>query len=169
MLNETNLEFVLAPREEAVNMIAHLISAMLIGYSSFNIAVHAPSKKDMLMAGITNTIPEELAGVWHVTKIANFDLPTGAEVTVEFQGNTIGGIAACRRYSAEIAIEGALLNQREMSLRGKDDCDEAFLIAEQKIIGAVQLSDRYQLTDDGLLTLLSQNFVQVTARRDATQ
>ncbi|MEX0339187.1 MAG: META domain-containing protein [Arenibacterium sp.] len=103
-----------------------------------------------------------LEGNWTVVEMAYGDIPEDAEVTIDFTPGWMRGIAACNPYRAEVSFDGAMFNQGEIYLPGRE-CSIELEEAEEKFIAALELCDNYRLEENGDLALLAQSNVMIRA------
>jgi heat shock protein HslJ len=101
-----------------------------------------------------------------VDSIDGAPLSAAAEVDITFdmaQGR-VSGKSACNRYTGAVSLtgEGLSFGNAAGTMMA---CPEDLMAVEQAFLGGLSRIDRFDLTADGALQLISADQVVITARR----
>lgn len=116
------------------------------------------------MANAKDNTMGGLAGKWAVTEIAFAELPAEASVTMVFADDRISGRAACNIYEADIVVEDGKFNLGPMEM-GNEECGTELLEAEVNFLRVLERTNRFEIAEDGELTLFALDFTMLKARR----
>ena len=106
----------------------------------------------------------QLAGTWVVTEIAGAEIPSGPDITLEFNGYQLGGVSSCNSFEAAVNFTdiGVWFGPIDA---GSEVCDEAKMAAEAALFKALAMVDRYEVDEYDNLTFYGANVMALRARR----
>lgn len=100
-----------------------------------------------------------LSGNWRLANMTSGDLPTPmlpvGELTVEFSGDRIGGSGGCNRFMGGYKVQGDELSIGPLASTFKA-CEQAIMTQETQYLAALQAAQRYEIDEQGHLTIFYQ-------------
>ncbi|XPM57975.2 MAG: META domain-containing protein [Leptolyngbya sp. IPPAS B-1204] len=100
-----------------------------------------------------------LAGNWRLANMTEDPTPTpmvpAGELTVEFAGDRISGSGGCNRFTGSFNTEGNQLQVSPLASTFKA-CEQSIMDQETRYLTALQGAQRYELDDQGQLTIFYQ-------------
>jgi heat shock protein HslJ len=105
-----------------------------------------------------------LGGDWAVTTLGGLPLPPGAEVTLGFTEERIGGRSGCNRYSAALDLAGEELRIGPAAAT-KMACAPERMQTEAAFFAALAAATSVTLARDGTLELTGGDSTLIRARR----
>ncbi len=97
-----------------------------------------------------------LSGSWRLANMTSANLPTPmlpvGELTVEFSGDQIGGSGGCNRFMGGYKVQGEQITIGPLASTFKA-CEQDVMTQETKYLAALQGAQRYEIDDQGNLTI----------------
>ena len=106
----------------------------------------------------------QLAGTWVVTEIAGAEIPSGPDITLEFNRFRLGGVSSCNSFEAAVRFTDIGIGFGPIDA-GDEVCDDAKMVAETALFNALAMVDRYEVDEDDNLTFYGANVMALRARR----
>lgn len=101
-----------------------------------------------------------LSGNWRLTSMAETALPTpmvpSDELTVDFAGDRVSGSGGCNRFTGGYEVKGEQLSIRALAST-KIACEPEKMSQEARYLTALQDAQRYEIDDQGQLSIFYQN------------
>lgn len=123
---------------------------------------HKPEVIEMA-AGDVNPMTQ-LAGSWVVTEIASAELPSGPDITLDFNRFRLSGTATCNRFEAAVKFTDIGIGFGPVNA-GDEICNAEMMAVETALFEALGTVDRYEVDEDDNLTFYGSNVVALRARR----
>lgn len=120
------------------------------------------------MLSLTPPLPQQpdtvLDGEWVVEIVDNITVMPEAPVTLSFHGTRVSGLASCNTYMGAFSLAGPTI-RTESILSTMKACDGPRMSQERDFLAALRRVERYELTKDGKLRLVTGDGKTITARR----
>lgn len=137
------------------------IVALAVGLIGANpaIANPAPPQSTHNLQPFHMAQSSSLSGSWRLANMTSGNLPTPmlpvGELTVEFSGDRIAGSGGCNRFMGGYKAQGGELSIGPLASTFKA-CEEAVMTQETQYLAALQGAQRYEIDDQGNLTIYYQ-------------
>ena len=100
-----------------------------------------------------------LSGSWRLTSMAETALPTpmvpSDELTVDFAGDRVSGSGGCNRFMGGYEVKGEQLSIKTLASTRKA-CEQDKMGQESRYLTALQGAQRYEMNDEGQLSIFYQ-------------
>lgn len=159
---------------QQLNHFAGSIMALVFGITGATLAMANSAVANSAVANPTtaqhpsqNTQPLQMAqssslvGSWRLVNMTAADLPTpmlpisSTELTAEFSGDRIAGSGGCNRFMGGYKLQDGNLNIGPLASTFMA-CEQAVMDQETKYLAALQAAQRYEIDDQGNLTIFYQ-------------
>ncbi|WNZ21537.1 META domain-containing protein [Leptolyngbya sp. NK1-12] len=135
------------------------ILALIVGLSGISVANMASALPVLEQPPLLMAQSTALAGNWRLANMTEDPTPTpmvpAGELTVEFAGDRISGSGGCNRFTGSFDTEGNQLQVSPLASTFKA-CEQSIMDQETRYLTALQGAQRYELDDQGQLTIFYQ-------------
>lgn len=142
---------------------SYIVAAALLGLGALLSVASCVSLQSQ--EGITVVQEQNLDGTWSVFEIAGKPLPDRAEVTLTFAGTAVSGSSGCNSYTTTATRTGDDLRFGVAAMTRRA-CVPALMEVESRFSTALPTVTRYQLAEDGTLSLLAGDTAVMRALKD---
>jgi heat shock protein HslJ len=105
-------------------------------------------------------------GTWRVDQLSGRPVVDLSRVTMAFAASgRVTGTASCNQYSAGYVLSGEGLTIT-MPISGMRSCETPYMIQETEFLGILRGVNRFEVGQDGVLTLHAVDGGTITARRE---
>lgn len=143
------------------NPLTHCLASLIvgaIGITFINSVVAQPTVKNIPLP-FEMAQASSLTGKWRLANMAESSLPTpmvpSEELTVNFSEGRISGSGGCNRFMGSYEVEGDRLTIGQLASTFKA-CEQPIMDQESRYLKALQGTQRYELDDQGQLTIYYQ-------------
>lgn len=147
---------------QAFTQVTPSLIAILVGIAG---ATPAIANSPASLSSFKNPQPWQMAqtstlsGSWRLANMTAGDLPTPmlpiGELTVEFSGDRISGSGGCNRFMGGYKVQDKNLSIGPLASTFKA-CESAIMTQESQYLAALQGAQRYEIDDQGNLTIYYQ-------------